>query len=67
MRLRAANRDVIVHLPLGGDTTELYVASAASKIFVGPQAQAVLQPWLAMTENGDAYLFSPAASEAARS
>jgi protease IV len=38
LRLRAANKDVVVHLPLGGDTKELYVASAASKIFVGPQA-----------------------------
>ncbi len=38
VRLRAANKDVVVHLPLGGDTKELYVATAASKIFVGPQA-----------------------------
>ncbi len=38
MRLRAANKEIVVHLPLGGDTKELYVASAASKIFVGPQA-----------------------------
>src|SRR5207302_877563 len=28
----------VVHLPLGGDTKELYVASAADEIYVGPQA-----------------------------
>ena len=37
-RLRAAGREVVVHMPLGGDTKELYVAMAASKIYVGPQA-----------------------------
>ena len=38
MRVRASNKELVVHLPLGGDTKELYVASAATKIFVGPQA-----------------------------
>ena len=37
-RLRAAGREIVVHLPLGGDTKELYVAMAATRIFVGPQA-----------------------------
>lgn len=37
-RLRAAGKEVVVHLPLGGDTKELYVASAATKILVGPQS-----------------------------
>lgn len=37
-RLRAAGRDVVVVLPSGGDTKELYVATAASRILVGPQS-----------------------------
>ncbi|WP_394844664.1 signal peptide peptidase SppA [Pendulispora brunnea] len=36
-RLRDAGRDVVVFLPLGGDTREYYVATAAARIFVGPQ------------------------------
>ncbi|MGO8995838.1 MAG: signal peptide peptidase SppA [Polyangiaceae bacterium] len=41
-RLPAAGRELVVHLPLGGDTKELYIASVGTKIFVGPQA--VLAP-----------------------
>src|SRR5262249_3495412 len=37
-RCRSSGREVVVHLPLGGDTKELYVASTASCILVGPQA-----------------------------
>lgn len=37
-RLRAAGREVIVHLPQGGGTKELYLASAADRVFIGPQA-----------------------------
>jgi len=36
-RLRAADREVVVHLPLGGATKELYIAAAASKVILGPQ------------------------------
>jgi len=36
-RLRAAGREVVVHLPLGGATKELYVASAGTKVILGPQ------------------------------
>jgi protease-4 len=36
-RIPEAGRELVVHLPLGADTKELYVASAATKIFVGPQ------------------------------
>ncbi len=35
-RLRAGGREVVVHLPLGAGTKELYVATAASRIFVAP-------------------------------
>ncbi len=41
-RLATAGRELVVHLPLGGDTKELYVATAGTKIFVGPQV--VLAP-----------------------
>jgi protease-4 len=37
-RVTAAGRELVVHLPLGGDTKEIYVASAATRIYVGPQA-----------------------------
>src|SRR5262245_1090418 len=37
-RVRASGKELVVHLPIGGDTKELYVASCASKIYVGPQA-----------------------------
>ena len=37
-RVRTAGKELVVHLPLGGDTKELYVASVASRIFVGPQS-----------------------------
>jgi protease IV len=37
-RLRAAGREVVVHLPQGGGTKELYVAVAADKVLLGPQA-----------------------------
>jgi protease-4 len=38
-RARDAGKDVVVHLPLGGMTREAYVASAANRVFVGPQTQ----------------------------
>jgi len=38
-KARAAGKEVVVHLPLGGGTKEVLVASAASKIFLGPSAQ----------------------------
>jgi protease-4 len=41
-RLVATGRELVVHLPLGGDTKELYVASVGTKILLGPQA--VLAP-----------------------
>ena len=33
------------------------------EIYIGPQAQAVLAPWLAQTANPDKYLFSPTEAE----
>lgn len=38
-RARAAGKEVIVHLPLGGGTKEVIVATAGSKVFLGPAAQ----------------------------
>jgi protease-4 len=38
-RARAAGKEVVVHLPLGGGTKEVLVASAGSKVFLGPAAQ----------------------------
>ncbi|CAN5924752.1 signal peptide peptidase SppA [soil metagenome] len=38
-RARAAGKEVVVHLPMGGGTKEVIVASAGSKIFLGPAAQ----------------------------
>jgi protease-4 len=38
-RARAGGKEVVVHLPRGGDTKEVYVAVAASKVFLGPAAQ----------------------------
>jgi protease-4 len=37
-RARAAGREVVVHMPLGADTKELYVASVADRVYAGPQA-----------------------------
>ena len=37
-RVPASKRELVIHLPLGADTKELYVASVATKIYVGPQA-----------------------------
>ncbi len=37
-RLRESGREVVVFLPLGGDTREFYVACAANRVFLGPQA-----------------------------
>jgi len=37
-RLRETGREVVVYLPDGGDTKELYVASAASRILTSPRA-----------------------------
>lgn len=39
MRARAAGKSVVVHLPMGGDTKEVYVASAATRVLLGPTAQ----------------------------
>ncbi len=36
-KLERAGKETAVFLPLGGETKELYVASAARRIFVGPQ------------------------------
>jgi len=36
---RAAGKEVVVFLPLGGGTKEVIVASGASKVFLGPSAQ----------------------------
>jgi len=38
-RARASGKEVVVHLPLGGGTKEVIVASAGSKVFLGPAAQ----------------------------
>jgi protease-4 len=38
-RARAAGKEVVVHLPLGGGTKEVIVATAASKVLLGPAAQ----------------------------
>lgn len=38
-RARAAGKEVVVHLPMGGGTKEVLIASAASKVLVGPAAQ----------------------------
>jgi protease-4 len=37
-RLRATGREVVVYLPNGGDTREIYVASAASRVLATPHA-----------------------------
>jgi protease-4 len=39
VRAKAAGKEVAVHLPLGGDTKEIYVASAANKVLLAPTAQ----------------------------
>jgi protease-4 len=36
-RLRTAGREVIVYLPLGGDTKEIFVALAGTRILAGPE------------------------------
>ena len=38
-RGRAAGKEIVMHLPLGGGTKELIVATAGSKVFLGPAAQ----------------------------
>jgi protease IV len=38
-RARAAGKEVVVHLPLGGGTKEVIVATAGSKVLLGPAAQ----------------------------
>ncbi len=38
-RARSAGKEVIVHLPLGGGTKEVIVATAASRLVLGPAAQ----------------------------
>jgi protease-4 len=37
-RVREAGRELVVYLPMGGDTKEVYVATAARRILAGPQA-----------------------------
>jgi protease-4 len=37
-RWRAAGKSTVVHLPLGGGTRETYVAAAAGRVLLGPQA-----------------------------
>lgn len=37
-RARAAGKQVVVHLPMGGGTREAYVAAAADRVFLGPRA-----------------------------
>lgn len=37
-RARAAGKQVVVHLPMGGGTREAYVAVAADRVFLGPRA-----------------------------
>jgi protease-4 len=39
LRARAAGKEVVVHLPLGGGTKEVIVATGGSKVFLGPAAQ----------------------------
>lgn len=38
-RARAGGKEVVVHLPMGGDTKEIFVATAANRILLGPTAQ----------------------------
>jgi protease IV len=38
-RARAAGKEVVVHLPLGGGSKEVLVATAGSKVLLGPAAQ----------------------------
>jgi protease-4 len=38
-RARAAGKEVVVHLPMGGGTKEVLVATGGSKVFLGPAAQ----------------------------
>ena len=38
-RVRAGGKELVVHLPMGGDAKEIYVASVASKVFLAPTAQ----------------------------
>ena len=35
-RARRGGKEVVVHLPLGGDTKDVYVASVASRVLLGP-------------------------------
>jgi protease-4 len=37
-RVVESGRELVVHLPLGADTKELYIASVGTKIFAGPQS-----------------------------
>ncbi len=37
-KVAAGGRELVIHLPLGGETKEIYIASVATKVFVGPQA-----------------------------
>jgi protease-4 len=38
LRLREGGRDVVVYLPQGADTKDLYIASAGSRIYAAPHA-----------------------------
>ena len=38
-RVRAAGKEVVVHLPMGADSKEVYVASVANKVYLAPTSQ----------------------------
>ncbi|HSQ61708.1 MAG TPA: signal peptide peptidase SppA [Polyangiaceae bacterium] len=38
LRLREGGREVVAYLPQGGDTKDLYIASAASRVYAAPHA-----------------------------
>ena len=48
-RVRTARRDLVVHLPNGGGTKELYVATVASRVYLGPQASLAAVGFLSAT------------------
>lgn len=48
-RLRAAGKEVVVHLPMGGGTKEIYVASVATKLLVAPATTLVPVGFLSAT------------------
>lgn len=48
-RLRVAGKEVVVHLPMGGGTKEIYVASVATKLLVAPATTLVPVGFLSAT------------------